>query len=238
MNKRIFMFSILFSIVGGLFLKIFPLPVFPAFADKPSGSGFLTRGTVLVRRDLSLLISFGSERITKNASAAQTKEIIEIDIINCAGYLASAKLEYTSEGLGKAELIPDSKAADYIEKIQLCDYAPDDPYVSSSAYGVISNGMSRRNFKLENPDLSKTFLSLPWSVQVRVNEETKFGYHKALLLEDLNDWADTDGDGGIDVVSISTHCLIKGDICSQTLRWTGWRWAEISRYEFQGDGGC
>jgi hypothetical protein len=153
---------------------------------------------------------------------------IEVDIINCAGYLASAKMEYDSTYGWQVQVIPESTASDLTEKLRQCDLEPDSKYAASKAFAVTPRNEKRKTIKLENPNLEKVFSSLPLSVQSWAKQ---FPSRKtmALSLKSLDDWADTDGDGEIDLVQINGLCVDSDEyICSRVLRKIYGVWTEIA----------
>ena len=153
---------------------------------------------------------------------------IEVDIINCAGYLASAKMKYDITYGWQVEIISESTASDLTEKVKHCAWEPDSEYVSSTAFAVTPREEKRKKIKLENPDLQKTFSSLPWSVQ---SWAKKLASRKTETLspKSFDDWADTDGDGEIDLVQINGYCSSSEEyICSRVLRKLYGVWIEIA----------
>ena len=141
---------------------------------------------------------------------------IVVDVLNCAGYLASAKAIYDAKSTyWKLEIIPETVATDAVEKIKACDSSPESKYISSNAFAVAPVNKTRRQSKLSKLETPSTY-TLPFSVQ-------------AWAKGDITNWTDTDGDGKVDLVTISGKCgMSENNFCSKTLSWNGLRWIEIA----------
>ncbi len=142
---------------------------------------------------------------------------INVDILNCAGYIASAKATYNAKlTYWKLEIISETVASDAVEKVKLCVTYPESKYISSNAFAIVPTDEKRKQMrakKLEKPSI----YSLPFSVQMWAEKDG------------IGNWADTDGDGKVDLVTVSGACGTSEEyICSRTLSWNGLRWVEIA----------
>lgn len=166
---------------------------------------------------------------------------IEVDILNCAGYLASAKVVATKFEMVKRVgwnlvLVPDSIAPDALEKVKQCSDDPNYKYPSSSIFVVATRDEKRKHIKLSELSGESLFSSLSWSIQSwancgqSVDQKDCVRKEKNILSKIVgDDWADTDGDGKVDLMVVQGNCNNTGDYtCSKVLRWTGWRWVEIA----------
>lgn len=166
---------------------------------------------------------------------------ISLNIFNCAGFLASANgVSIYSQDLKRnvlnLQILPESVSSDATEKIKQCDEAPTSPIVGSGAFAVVKQINTRQNSRLQPPDLQKLFSSLPQSIQFWANcseirDQTNCSRKEKNTLSKLSgdDWADTNGDGIIDLIMISGNCNVNNEYgCSKILRLNDRNWVEIS----------
>lgn len=158
----------------------------------------------------------GEKSKTEKFNEPEDTTMIVVDVLNCAGYLGSAKAIYDAQSTyWKLEIIPETIAADGVEKIRACDSSPESKYISSNAFAVAPSDNKRRQGKLNKLERPSIY-TLPLSIQIWAKG-------------DVTNWADTDGDGKIDLVSISGLCgTSENNYCSKTLSWNGLRWVEIA----------
>jgi len=188
------------------------------------------------RGDIS--ISDKSE-IRKFKPLAET-EIVDFDILNCGGFLASAKgrnikRSPTSNNYDwELELLTNTIAVDAAEKVKQCQSSSDSNSFDSKAFAVFRKG-NRSVIKTTATPGKKLFLSLPLDVQTWATEgnETHNREFASLSIKAGDFWADTDGDGEIDTVAITVNC--NGDAntsltCRRLLRWDSTGWVEISYF--------
>lgn len=171
---------------------------------------------------------------------------VEVDLMNCAGFLATAKLVYTDIIPGKEPFPPDWQlrvtpekvASDIQEKIKLCQYYSESPNFSN-VFAVAPLNNERRNIKIKPIDTHKLYASLPQAKREWLEEE-KAVYKtdkesrrqreaRNLTLQNDN-WTDADGDGKIDLVEIKTICERddpEGNTCSVILMLINGKWVEI-----------
>lgn len=185
--------------------------------------------------DLSKVVLLGSIDITDNKlesislwdrgetakdvkfAEIEASTIIDVDVLNCAGYIASAKAKYNSHSTyWKLEIIPETVAIDAVEKVNRCLEYPNLKYISSSAFAVSPTDEKRKQIKLNKLEKPSIY-SLPISIQMWA------------IKDGIGNWADTDGDGKADLVTVSGKCgTSEESICTKTLSWTGLRWFEIA----------
>lgn len=133
-------------------------------------------------------------------------KIIDVDILNCAGYLGSAKATYDSgDGIyWKIKFIPETLAADSAEKVKQCDADQKDDYVESKAFAVAPRNNKRQNIKIGQVDTRKLFTSLPKEIQKSLNNKYNAEKREKKNLSLIYDnWTDLDGDGQIDLIVAS-----------------------------------
>lgn len=119
-------------------------------------NNFVTKGDVKFENNqLSLSEKWWEvdETINGIATDAQPVDNAEADIVNCAGYLASAKILKKTETVWQAILISETVAKDAEEKIRLCDESLESSYITGTAFAVTPRKEGRKNIKLEKPDL-------------------------------------------------------------------------------------
>lgn len=170
----------------------------------------------------------------------KTGTTIEVDIMNCAGYLISGQL-YKEEDHGLSlRTIPETAAADAIEKIKQCDPNPEDEFSLSISFAIAPANVNRKNIKVGTVDTKKIYDSLPanvkkWLEEDKVayeGEEGKYYRRKEkgnLTLQDDN-WTDIDGDGEIDLVSVSAVISpldTEGDTSSRIFMRINGKWKKI-----------
>lgn len=164
----------------------------------------------------------------------ETGAEIKMDLFNCAGYLASVKAVGTkfedirTDGW-KLNLIPDSLASDLREKLQQCGGEPVEKSFSSEFFAVAAKDGIVKNVKTQSPNDAYLFWTLPYRIQWWWDKCDRNLDGNAPTRK-IDNWADTDGDGSIDLVEVSGDCKdsCNGDYtCSRILRWTGWRWIEV-----------
>lgn len=178
---------------------------------------------------------------------------VELDIMNCAGYLASATTTYTTSGGGsrKVKLIPESIAPDAVRKIKQCTLKPNHKILGCDVFGIAPKSSARKNIKIAKVDAKKLYNSLLKDIDKTVAEEKRTGKSakvndKAeeveipeedkepligepkdkLLLEDDN-WTDMDGDGQIDLIKFHDTPCYENDTCTSIYQLIGGRWKEI-----------
>lgn len=174
-----------------------------------------------------------NENDTNQTDVSEGTEF-EVDIVNCAGYLASAKMANQTKTIWQAKVLVETVAPDIVEKITICKESPNSPNLTGKAFAVKKE--KQRELKLENPNLNKVFKSLPWSVQSWANCESSddpedcVRKEKDILSRKVGDnWADTDGDGEIDLIIVKGNCNNSGDYtCSRTMRKIYGSWIEIA----------
>jgi len=202
-------------------------------------NAFLLAGNVrFVNNQLSLSENWWEidERETTEKTIPNPDSQIEADIINCSGYLASAKVTHKTEKNWQAAIIPDTVVKDVSERIRLCDESLDSPYITGTAFAVTPRKEKRKNIKLEKTELQKIFASLSWSNQswancTQISDENNCVRKEKNTLSRFtgDDWADIDGDGEIDLILLKGNCSKNGDYtCTKTLLRNGKGWTEIA----------
>ena len=125
-------------------------------------SSFILQGGVRFENNkLSLSETWGQIGISEELKTGAEKKETDADIINCSGYLASAKMIYTAEEKWSAVIIPETVSKDAVEKIKLCMRSADSPYLSGDAFAVPLQKTERKKFNPEKSALKKLFSSLP-----------------------------------------------------------------------------
>lgn len=162
-------------------------------------------------------------------------EKMEVDVMNCGGYIGSAVAEYSkSWGGWMLKIIPDTIAPDAAGKIIKCA-ADTDGDVQSYAMAIAPRDETRKNVKIEKePDFEKIFFSLPIEIQRWAESDGKKLLKNKTLIKDSfgEGWTDLNGDGEIDLVVISGRCLPKDEpICEKVMRLVGSKWKQIARIE-------
>lgn len=162
---------------------------------------------------------------------------IEVDIMNCAGYLISGKLNNVDLLGWQLETTPETAAKDAAEKLKQCA-GSDEKFPDNDAFAIAPQNEYRKNIKIRAVDTRKLYASLPRKSREWLEENKKIykfssSYRrekkKNLTLRDDN-WTDTDGDRKIDLVEISAVCEkddSEGTTCSSILMLVDGKWIEI-----------
>ncbi len=203
--------------------------------DTDQNDFILQGGVRFEDNKLSLSENWRQLRMSEEFKVAAEKKETDADIINCSGYLASAKMIYTAEEKWSAVIIPQTISKDAVEKIKLCRRSVDSPYLSGDAFAVPLQKTERKQFNPEKSALQKLFSSLPQSEQTWANcteilDRNNCARKEEGVLSRIvgDDWADIDGNGEIDLIILKGNCGKTGDYtCSKTLKWTGSNWVEI-----------
>lgn len=166
---------------------------------------------------------------------------LEVDIMNCAGFLARAKAVRQDEGYSawKLELIPESVAQDAANRIKQCDGDKGIDESSSVAFALSPSLPERQTFKLEkSPDLAQLYDSLPEELkqwlkagEVKVGDESPRPKGKLDPKNYGDTWADINGDGKVDLIIVKSKCdgTPEDDLtCGRIWYLSGGKWREIA----------
>lgn len=139
-------------------------------------------------------------------------EVIIVDIMNCAGYLGSGSISYSTK---IENIVPEWRltfsiqtvASDALDKIKKCSKTPPDneAFQSSEAFAVAPTNDQRKNIKTSKVDTQKLFASLPADVKKWLNSDinVKIWERPKNNLSLISDnWTDVDGDGQIDLIQV------------------------------------
>lgn len=159
---------------------------------------------------------------------------IEVDLIGCAGFLGKGKAIELEEYGWKLKLIPQTLAADAGEKIKQCappSYSPKDKLIINEIFAFAPSSDNRRIIKTANIDPKKLFASLPKTIQTWADDsEKQSGRKKGTLTLEQDNWADTDGDGNIDLVVVFGSCESREYTCGSLLYLVSGKWKEIGYF--------
>jgi len=157
----------------------------------------------------------GKEANGVKFAKVETGASVAVDVLNCSGYIATATASLNEHQAWEVKIIPETIATDAVEKIKACDSSPESKYISSNTFAVAPIVEKRKQIKLNKLEKPSTY-TLPIGVQIWAEG-------------DIGNWTDTDGDGKVDLVSISGKCgTSEENICTRVLSWNGLRWIEIA----------
>jgi hypothetical protein len=163
---------------------------------------------------------------------------ISLEIVNCAGYLASVNgvskySEKAKKNTLDLKIIPESVAPDVIDKIKQCDGSPNSLHLSSGAFAIEKELETTKNIKPEKTDLRQAFSSLPLTLQSWANCERE--EKDTISINKHDDWADINNDGEIDLILLNGACQGNGKCenkggytCSRILLLINESWIEIA----------
>lgn len=133
---------------------------------------------------------------------------IEMDIVNCFGYLGTAKVTYNGLQFKAwtAELIPETKVANITERLLRCVDNPNDEftrkYLSNSVFFVAPKNEKRKQIQNnKKPDWNVVFERIPYE-WLKIAKLPRRNASKKQIEACVGDWADSDGDGAVDLLSI------------------------------------
>jgi hypothetical protein len=141
---------------------------------------------------------------------------LEVDILNCAGFLARAKAvrRDASYSAWEMELIPKSVAQDAAQKMKQCDWDKGIGESSGLAFALSPSLPERQTFKLKKqPDLAQLYASLPEELkqwlkagEVKVGDDTSRPKGQLAPKYYGDSWADINGDGAVDLIIVHSKC--------------------------------
>lgn len=158
---------------------------------------------------------------------------IEVDIMNCAGFIAKGKAKELDDYGWELKLLTDTLAADAAEKVKQCvppSYSPDEGILISDVFALAPARDARRNIKTAKIDPKKLFTSLPNETRVWADKSEEGNRKKGILTLANDNWADVDGDGQFDLVIIFGDCESKEYTCGSLLWLIEGKWKEIGYF--------
>ncbi len=143
---------------------------------------------------------------------SETGTKIKVDILNCAGYLGSGEIFYKKkieDVVPEWEILinPDSLAKSAVDKIKQCDNVndPTSESILSDVFAIAPLNLKRKSIEIGKVDTKKLFSTLPAETKKWLN--SKFAIKGGRNANDLSiqqdNWTDTDGDGTIDLLSLT-----------------------------------
>ena len=158
---------------------------------------------------------------------------VEIDIMNCAGYIASAVTTYKGV-VREVKITTETIAKDAVEKIKQCSLSPNSEIIGSDVFGIAPADSKRRNIKINKIDTKKLYNSLVRDIAAikkikKPKEETTpelKGTKGSLSLKEDN-WTDLDGDGQIDLIEFYDAPCGEKDTCTWIFRLIDGKWKDI-----------
>jgi hypothetical protein len=204
----------------------------PAVAAKTDALFVILGAAYLRDGKVELEENFWGHEENKAEAASYSSNKIELDILNCAGYIASAETTYKMEnGSRRVKIIPETIAADAAEKIKQCAAAPNDKILQNKVFAVAPRDEKRRNVKIEKIDAAKIFDSLVKDVKgqkIEKDSEPQFKGAKGALSLESDNWTDLNGDGRIDLIEFhDAPCENENDSCTWIFRLAGGKWKKL-----------
>jgi len=147
----------------------------------------------------------------------QARSGVEVDLLNCGGYLASGRLYSSNEKSNfpppnwRIKIAPATIAKDVEAKIKRCNiFTPEDVATgeafTSSIFAVAPQKDARRNITVGETDTKKIFRSLPKEIREFLNAKAALAAGRTrddLSVSQGDNWTDLDGDGQIDLIDVS-----------------------------------
>lgn len=197
-----------------------------------------------IKNQMSVNVTVSDEDIRSTVSRGFAVNLppvgttVEMDILNCSGYLGTAKVTY--QGLQNtawtAEMIPETKVSDVEQRLLRCVADPNDEftrkYLSNSVFFIAPKNEKRKQIKnVQKPDWKQIVSSIPYEWR-KVARLPKFPTEKQAT-QCIGEWLDSDGDGNIDIITL---CAFNEDSItesgnvweySRVLRLVDGQWREI-----------
>ena len=179
--------------------------------------------------------AWSNEKLAGKDGENNLNAAVAVDVLNCAGYLATGTLTKNDDNGWNFEIAPNSLAKDAVAKMKQCstESSADESSLTTFAFAVAPSDNARRSIKVGKIDTRKLFASLPSATKNWLNSSYNIQTHTRrknnLAIESNDDWTDTDGDGKIDLVEAATSCAVKsGETkCSSILYLINGKWTEI-----------
>lgn len=155
--------------------------------------------------------------LDENSPYYQARSGIEVDLMNCGGYLASGRLYSSDEKSNfpppnwRLRIAPATVVKDVEAKIKKCSIYTTEQVSAGEAFtspvfAVAPLKDARRNINIGEVDTKKIFRSLPKEIKEILNAKVALaaGRTKNDLSGSQDDvWTDLDGDGQIDLIAVS-----------------------------------
>lgn len=197
-------------------------------------SFFVILGSASVNKDkIELDGDFWGHSIEEDITGNSGKDEIEIDLMNCAGYIASATTTYRGT-MREVKLIKKSTATDAVQKIKQCSTVNNGEIFISDVFGITPREDKRKNIKIGKIDTKKIYDALAKDIkQIKKikNPEGETtpqlkGTKGNLLLGDDN-WTDLNGDGQIDLIEFHDTPCDEKDTCTWIFQLIDGKWKDI-----------
>lgn len=166
----------------------------------------------------------GKIAITKN---------MEVDVMNCAGYLGSAAANYKNQ-IWELKLIPETVPKDFEEKVKKCGQDFSGGRVGTPAVAVFPKDEKRKSLKISKIfNLQEIIKKFPEDVRKSAGLDDKnLLKNKQLVNNPGNNAIDLDGDGTIDLIVIGIDCIPGEDSnCELAMRLVDGKWKKAARIE-------
>ncbi len=160
---------------------------------------------------------FATDNATGKRPDFQPRKYVEVDMMNCAGYLGKAKIYFNDKIEGivpEWRTIPVEIVSDISAKLNTCSKTTIGEHLESGAFAIAPVIQSRSKISINTTDTKVLFATLPKKIKdwrnSRINTEI-WHYPKDDLSTQNDIWTDLDGDGTVDIVDVygcrdEEHC--------------------------------
>lgn len=191
----------------------------------------------------------GDNSPDKKSPYYQARKGVQVDLMNCGGYLASGKLYSTKNSNfpspnWRVKIDRDSVAKSAAEKIKKCNImrfgdAPAEDEIISEFFAVIAHDKKRRTITIGDIDTKKLYEELAndmeWDrPQLPSKQALPENYDPELIstkkdLRSYEDvWTDLDGDGRIDLIKFQDSPCPEKYTCETVHQLINGKWKEIA----------
>lgn len=197
---------------------------------------FVILGSASVEKNkIELDGNFWGHFIDDDNAETSRKNEIEIDIMNCAGYIASATTTYKMKnGMREVKIINETIASNAAQKIKQCSIENNGEIFVCDVFGITPRDGKRKNTQIGKVDTKKLYDSLVRDIrEIKKIEKPEDditpqlkGTKGSLSLGEDN-WTDLDGDGQIDLIEFHDTPCDEKDTCTWIFRLIDGKWKNI-----------
>ncbi len=219
----------------------------PKQSESPVSSPVKTKNSQSKMIIITGGINIENERLVAEGFVAGKEDKTDItagmvfDVLNCAGYIGQIRIfPQPDDGFEhywqNVELVADSITPDSMEVVKRCAGNKEFPNATGT-YAIYPSKPERKNFRLTKQPTEKDLKAIYDSLspeqkkwRATKNNEREPQFYETLE-NDFN-WASSDGDGKIDLITINGACndIPRGELnCLKILHLVNGKWEQVAR---------